>query len=132
MSVAGIGSTNVAANVSATSSYFAQRNADARQLHRALQAGDLGHAQQAFQSLLSLGPLPGSSSTAGAPFSDPKLVSDFQAVGQALQSGDLASAKRAFNTLQQDYQSNAGGVDKGTIDKVSPDARQASGVNVNA
>jgi hypothetical protein len=132
MSVAGIGSTNVASSISGAGSYFAQRNADARQLAQSLKAGDLGGAEQAYQSLVSLGPLPGSSSTSGAPFSDPKLVSDFQAIGQALQSGNLSSAQQAFQTLQQDFRANNQTVDKGTIDKVSPDTPQANGINLSA
>jgi hypothetical protein len=128
MSIMGIGTNHVASSLSASNSYFAERNADARQLAKSLKAGDLDGAEQAFNSLTSLGQLPGVNSTTSVPFSNPMVATDFQAIGQALQNGDVTAAQRAFQTLQMDFQANRV-VYPETVEKVSPAGGDASGTN---
>ncbi len=82
------------------------------QLAQALQAGDLGGAQQAFatiaQRVQAADPSrSGQGATAGQG-SGSSLHQDYAALAQALQSGDLASAQQAFAQLQQDLQALPG------------------------
>jgi hypothetical protein len=82
-------------------SFYQNRGADIRQLGSALQSGDLNAAQQAYNTLASLGqdgPFANSE-----PFVRADRAKDFQAIGQALQSGDLAGARAAFADLQHSF-----------------------------
>lgn len=100
MSVAGISSTNIAAQPGLLGTFQQQRN-DFKQLSTALQSGDLTGAQAAFTDLAKLS----QNSKAGAQSSTSQIGQDFAAIGQALQSGDLAGAQQAFSTFQQDVKS---------------------------
>ncbi|MFI5114018.1 MAG: hypothetical protein ACHP7J_02655 [Terriglobales bacterium] len=79
-------------------SFYQNRGADLRQLGSALQSGDLNAAQQAYNTLASLGQ--GGPFANSEPFVRADRAKDFEAVGQALQSGDLAGAQAAFAALQ--------------------------------
>lgn len=81
--------------------FYHDRRTDLRQLGRALQAGDLNAAQQAYDTLAALGQ--GGPFGNAEPFSRTDRAADFEAVGQALQSGDLAGAQAAFTGLQETF-----------------------------
>ena len=66
-----------------------QRQQTFQQLTSALQAGDLGAAQQAFASLTG-----GNSVQGNGPLAQ---------LGQALKNGDLASAQKAMQALQSNH-----------------------------
>ena len=76
---------------------FQQRRSAFQQLGQALQSGDLGAAQSAYNLLTQ------NASTSAASQTNP-LSQDFSAIGQALQSGDLKGAQSAFAKFQQDAQ----------------------------
>jgi hypothetical protein len=93
MSIASISSLNSSQLPSQTTSLRQQEDQAGRQLEQAIQSGDLAGAQQAYNALAAFGP------NNSGPFSNPKLASQFAAVGQALQAGDLGAAQTAINTL---------------------------------
>lgn len=67
-----------------------------KQLFAAVQAGDLGAAQKAYDALTQNSPLkPLHSSTIGQ---------DFSAIGDALKAGDVKAAQQALAQLQDDLQ----------------------------
>lgn len=82
-------------------SYFHQRGADLQQLGQALQSGDLGGAQQEFNTIQSLGQ--SGPFASGNAFKAFRREQDFAAIGQALKSGDLAGAQQAFADLQSTF-----------------------------
>ena len=113
MSLAGIQTTNILP-FNDRQAFFHQRGQDIRQLGQALNSGDLAGAQQAYSALLALAQQNGASNAANAnatanatagPFRNPKIASDFAALGQALQAGDLAAAQQAFATFRHDLRS---------------------------
>ena len=89
-------------------SFYQDRRTDLRQLGRALQAGDLQQAEQAFSALAALGQSGPFSNT--EPFSKSNRAQAFEGIGQALQTGDLAGARAAFASLLQTFgnHNNAG------------------------
>src|ERR1017187_417734 len=78
-------------------SFFSNRQTDLKQLGSALKSGNLSDAQQAYNTLVTLGQ--GGPSADGEPFSKSSRAQAFETIGQALQSGDLAGAQAAFATL---------------------------------
>jgi hypothetical protein len=82
-----------------------QGRQDFAQIVQALQAGNLGSAQQAYTDFQQLQSGLTSAATATASTSASPVVSDWTALGQALQSGTLSSAQDALTKLQQDAQS---------------------------
>jgi hypothetical protein len=74
-------------------------------LQNSLASGDLGGAQSAFQTLLTLYQ---NSATAGgsALASNSQLSTDLTALGSALSSSDLSTAQSAFATLQNDLKNS--------------------------
>ena len=83
-------------------SFFQQRSGDLSQLGNALQSGDLNSAQQAYNSLVTLGQ--GGPFASGDPFRNSTREQDFSAIGQALQSGDISGAQQAFTQLESTFQ----------------------------
>ncbi len=82
-------------------SYFQQRNFDLHKLGQALQSGDLTGAQQAFETLKTLGQ--NGPFASGDAFKMPQREQAFEAVGEALKSGDLTAAKEAFKQLVHSF-----------------------------
>ena len=83
---------------SANPQQFQQIRTDYQNLAQALQAGNLGAAQNAYSAVAQdqqNGPQP--------PANSP-VAQAFASLGQALQSGDLAGAQQAFSSLQADMQ----------------------------
>src|ERR1035441_3774176 len=78
-------------------SFFSNRQTDLKQLGSALQSGNLSDAQQAYNTLVTLGQ--GGPSANAEPFSKSSRAQAFETIGQDLQSGDLAGAQAAFATL---------------------------------
>jgi hypothetical protein len=78
-------------------SFSSNRQTDLKQLGSALQSGNLSDAQQAYNTLVTLGQ--GGPSANGEPFSKSARAQAFETIGQDLQSGDLAGAQAAFATL---------------------------------
>src|SRR5712692_4050019 len=74
-----------------------QRRSEFRQLAQALQSGDLGAAQSAYDTLTQ-------NSSSKTPQSNPNnvLAQDFAALGKSVQSGDLSGGQQAFAKLQKD------------------------------
>ena len=109
MSLAGVQLSNILP-FNDRQAFFQQRGQDIRQLGRALNSGDLAGAQQAYSSLLALArqngaPDGASGNVPAGLFRNPKVASDFAALGQALQAGDLAAAQQAFASFRQDLRS---------------------------
>jgi hypothetical protein len=87
-----------------TASDFNQRKKNLDALEDALDSGDLGAAQSAFNTIQQdLKNMPRQSS-AGQSAAVTQALSDFQQIGAALKSGDVDAAKQAFATWQQDMQ----------------------------
>jgi hypothetical protein len=103
MSTAAISSSSI---YQQTEQYFQTRQSDLQQLGQALQSGDLGGAQTAYNNIVQLGQ--SGPFASGDQFSRPQREQDFTAIGQALQSGDLAGAQAAFSTLQSTFGRGAG------------------------
>jgi len=82
-----------------------QGQQDFAQIVQALQAGNLGAAQQAYTDFQQVQSGLTSAATATASTSASPVVADWTALGQALQSGTLSSAQDALTKLQQDAQS---------------------------
>ena len=82
-----------------------QGRQDFAQIVQALQAGNLGAAQQAYTDFQQLQSGLTSAATTTASTSASPVVSDWTALGQALQSGTLSSAQNALTKLEQDAQS---------------------------
>ena len=78
-----------------------QRRTDLQQLGQALQAGNAGAAQQAYDALVALGQ--NGPFRNGQPFQRADRAQAFAAIGEALQSGDLAAAKLAFTDLANTF-----------------------------
>lgn len=77
--------------------FYQTRQADLKQLGNDLKNGNLGGAQQDYQSLTTLGedgPFANSQ-----PFSSSSWAQDFATIGQDLESGDVADAQAAFTAL---------------------------------
>lgn len=73
-----------------------QEDIAGRQVMEALDAGDLGAAQQAYNALAAFGP------NDSGPFQSPTTSQEFQALGQAIQTGNLSNAQQAAHGLGQD------------------------------
>src|ERR1700733_13420997 len=80
--------------------YNAERAPEVQQLAAALQSGNLGAAEQAYQNLVALGK---SQLNQDNPFVKTNRALDFNAIGGALQNGDLAGAQQAFADLQSTF-----------------------------
>lgn len=80
------------------SSYFQTRNSDVQQLGQAIQSGNLGAAQIAYNNITAVGQ--GGPFASGHAFRGSQRQQDFSAIGQALQSGDVAGAQSAFASLR--------------------------------
>jgi|CZKY01.1.fsa_nt_gi hypothetical protein len=94
MSTAAVSSLSILQEIQ---TFYQSRQSDLKQLGSALQSGDLNGAQQAYNTLATLGQ---SGPFANAePFSKSSRVQAFEAIGQALQAGDLAGAQASFATL---------------------------------
>ncbi len=100
MSTAGISSAGGLNPLLNQNTAAQQRRTLFQQLGQSLQSGNLGQAQQAWNTLAQNQP-------AGASASGP-VAQDLQAVGQALQSNDLQGAQQAFAKLQTDMQAVRG------------------------
>jgi hypothetical protein len=81
---------------------------DLAAIAKALQAGDLSRAQNAFATLTQD---LGNTSSQNAPATP---GADLAAIGNALQAGDLAGAQNAFATLMQDLQRSIATLGNGT------------------
>lgn len=117
--------------VSSTSAqqFFTERTDDMDQLRTALMSGDLAGAQQAYNSLVSLGkqgPLAN-----GAPFAAADRESDFQAIGQALQAGDLSSALNSLQAIHQSFLRQYGQPGNGSGSSSSSSPGPAAVVNLS-
>lgn len=87
----------------------ARRNNSFQQLGQALQAGNLGAAQQSFASFLQA-----VNSTQAAANGGTGSTSPLGALSQALRSGNLGAAQQAFAALQgPQHQPQAGGASHG-------------------
>jgi hypothetical protein len=105
MIVSSIGTTQSADAVGAASK-FKQQSADFKALAQALQAGDLGAAQQAFAMLQQDAPWVSravSASATGSSAGSGSTTSPLQALSNALQSGDMTGAQQAFAALQAQH-----------------------------
>ncbi len=80
--------------------YFDHRRADMVQLGKDLKSGDLQGAEQAYESIVSLGQ---HGPFKGAAFAMGSREQDFQAIGQAIQSGDLSAAAQAYKSLAESF-----------------------------
>jgi hypothetical protein len=94
MSTAAVSTTSIYAELQAFSQ---NRQTDVKQLGSALQSGDLAGAQQAYNTLVTLGQ--GGPFANAEPFSKNSRAQAFETIGQDLQNGDLAGAQAAFATL---------------------------------
>lgn len=94
MSISAISNATVASSEPPISPTRLQEDTAGREIISALDAGNLGAAQDAYNTLASYG------SSAG-PFTSAALNQQFQAVGQAIQSGDLATAQQTAKSLGQ-------------------------------
>ena len=119
MSTAAVSSNSLYQELQA---YFQQRGSDQQTLGKALSAGDLAGAQQAFNAIQTLGQS-GPFSTGDA-YKASQRQQDFTALGQALQSGDLAGAQQAFAALQATFQ-------RGPQTQPQPPSDQTPAVVVN-
>jgi hypothetical protein len=99
MSTAAVPSSSIYQELQA---YFQQRGSDQQTLGKALLAGDLAGAQQAFTAIQSLGQ--DGPFASGDAYKVSQRQQDFAAVGQALQAGDLQGAQQAFAALQATFQ----------------------------
>jgi hypothetical protein len=72
-----------------------QEDVAGRQLIQALNSGDLGEAQQAYNTLASFGP------NNSGPFTSPALTQEFQTLGQDIQSGNLSAAQQQAQAVGQ-------------------------------
>src|ERR1700722_3480562 len=99
MSTAAVSSSSIYQELQA---YFQQRGSDQQTLGKALSAGDLAGAQQAFTAIQSLGQ--DGPFASGDAYKASQRQQDFAAVGQALQAGDLQGAQQAFAALQATFQ----------------------------
>lgn len=127
MSVAAI-SSNLASPPTSASPYR-QEHLDAWDVERALQSGDLTAAQTAYNALAAFGP------NNSGPFTAPKEVQEFQALGQAINSGDLASAQQAALTLRRTvfkFEQHPTPAPVGPTPSGGDTAAAASGINVQA
>jgi len=86
-------------------SFYQNRGTDIRQLGSALQSGNLNAAQQAYDTLASLGQ--GGPFANSEPFVRADRAKDFEAIGQAIKSGDVAGAQAAFADLQHSFRSQS-------------------------
>ena len=102
---------------------------DLQSLSKALQAGNLAGAQQAFESFKSDYKATHQVNSQGH-YRVPKQVrQDLSAVGQALQAGDLAGAQQAFETFKSDLKAHQQAVQP----QAQPAATSSSGgLNVTA
>src|SRR5271165_900067 len=94
MSTAAVSSSSIFQEIQ---SFHQNRQADLKQLGSALQSGDLNGAQQAYNTLATLGE--GGPFANSEPFYKSSRVQAFNAIGEALQAGDLGRAQAAFATL---------------------------------
>lgn len=81
--------------------YIAQRRPEVQELKKALDAGDLSAAQQAYNNLVALG---NQVLHRDNPFLRQDRALDFNAIGGALQNGDLDGARQAFAALHDTFQ----------------------------
>jgi len=102
MSTAAVATTSIYQEIQ---TFYQQRKSDLAQLGTALQAGDLNGAQQAYNTIVTLGE--GGPFANGEPFRATQREQDFAAVGQALQAGDVNAAQQAFAQLEATFHHHA-------------------------
>lgn len=98
MSISGVSNSNYYYQPTGVDNTQQQRKSDFQSLTAAIQSGNLGQAQQAFNSLTQ-------GASASSPAQNGQVSQDFQAIGQALKSGDIAGAQKALTSLQTDVKS---------------------------
>ena len=92
-------------------SFYAQRRQDFQALASAVNAGNIGQAQQALGALQATAPANQTASASGSQTSSQvsgrgpgfQIKTDFSALSSAVQSGDIAGAQNALASLQTGF-----------------------------